>query len=81
MTKAMPAPLPSLCSTSIAMRTSSMRPVVVAVNVTGCRGVMSAGAAALRDFAVAEGYVKNTEDKTIDLEKYRATRKAREGSQ
>jgi RNA polymerase sigma-70 factor (ECF subfamily) len=43
-------------------------------------------AAALRDFAVAEGYVKTTangkpEDKTIDLEKYRATRKAREGSQ
>ncbi len=37
-------------------------------------------AAALRDFAVAEGYVKS-EDKTIDLEKYRATRKAREGSQ
>ena len=32
-------------------------------------------AAALRDFAVAEGYVKNSEDpskKTIDLEKYRA---------
>ena len=42
-------------------------------------------AAALRDFAVSEGYVKNAgEDptkKTIDLEKYRATRKAREGSQ
>ena len=39
-------------------------------------------AAALRDFAVAEGYVKTPEtDKTIDLEKYRATRKAREGSQ
>lgn len=35
-------------------------------------------AAALRDFAVSEGYVKET---TIDLEKYRATRKAREGSQ
>ena len=34
-------------------------------------------AAALRDFAVNEGYVKET---TIDLEKYRATRKAREGS-
>jgi RNA polymerase sigma-70 factor (ECF subfamily) len=39
-------------------------------------------AAALRDFAVSEGYVKNApEDKTIDLEKYRAARKAREGSQ
>lgn len=41
-------------------------------------------AAALRDFAVTEGYVKSSEDpskKTIDLEKYRATRKAREGSQ
>ena len=37
-------------------------------------------AAALRDFAVAEGYVKN-EDKTIDLETYRAAKKAREGSQ
>jgi RNA polymerase sigma-70 factor (ECF subfamily) len=34
-------------------------------------------AGALRDFAVNEGYVK---DATIDLEKYRATRKAREGS-
>jgi RNA polymerase sigma-70 factor (ECF subfamily) len=34
-------------------------------------------AAALRDFAVSEGYVKEA---TIDLEKYRATRKAREGS-
>jgi RNA polymerase sigma-70 factor (ECF subfamily) len=34
-------------------------------------------AAALRDFAVNEGYVKEA---TIDLEKYRATRKAREGS-
>lgn len=38
-------------------------------------------AAALRDFAVSEGYVKNADEKTIDLEKYRATRKAREGSQ
>lgn len=40
-------------------------------------------AAALRDFAVTEGYVKTgkSEDKTIDLEKYRAARKAREGSQ
>jgi RNA polymerase sigma-70 factor (ECF subfamily) len=38
-------------------------------------------AAALRDFAVSEGYVKNAEEKTLDLEKYRATRKAREGSQ
>jgi|SRR3569623_45808 len=40
-------------------------------------------AAALRDFAVAEGYVKTekTDDKTLDLEKYRAAKKAREGSQ
>jgi RNA polymerase sigma-70 factor (ECF subfamily) len=39
-------------------------------------------AAALREFAVAEGYVKETEAKsqTIDLEKYRAERAAREGS-
>jgi RNA polymerase sigma-70 factor (ECF subfamily) len=39
-------------------------------------------AAALREFAVAEGYVKETEAKsqTIDLEKYRAARAAREGS-
>jgi len=39
-------------------------------------------AAALREFAVAEGYVKATEAKsqTIDLEKYRAERAAREGS-
>lgn len=39
-------------------------------------------AAALREFAVAEGYVKETEAKsqTIDLEKYRAARVAREGS-
>jgi RNA polymerase sigma-70 factor (ECF subfamily) len=47
-------------------------------------------AAALREFAVAEGYVKEpvaavaveveVEDKTIDLEKYRAQRAAREGS-
>jgi RNA polymerase sigma-70 factor (ECF subfamily) len=37
-------------------------------------------AAALRDFAVSEGYVKNADEKTLDLEKYRATRKAREGS-
>ena len=41
-------------------------------------------AAALREFALTEGYVKPTEteakdDKTIDLEKYRAA-KAREGS-
>jgi RNA polymerase sigma-70 factor (ECF subfamily) len=35
-------------------------------------------AAALREFAIAEGYVRN-DDKTIDLEKYRAT-KAREDS-
>ncbi len=38
-------------------------------------------AAGLREFAVAEGYVKpettKTEDKTIDLEKYRAARAAR----
>ena len=36
-------------------------------------------AAALREFAVAEGYVRETEQKseTIDLEKYRAERKAR----
>ena len=34
---------------------------------------------ALREFAVTEGYVKKTE--TIDLEKYRAEKKAREGSQ
>src|SRR3954465_4759021 len=34
-----------------------------------------------RDFAVSEGYVKDAadKDKTIDLEKYRAARKAREG--
>jgi RNA polymerase sigma-70 factor (ECF subfamily) len=38
-------------------------------------------AAALRDFAVSEGYVKKADETTIDLEKYRATRKAREGSQ
>jgi RNA polymerase sigma-70 factor (ECF subfamily) len=48
-------------------------------------------AAALRDFAVAEGYVKSVDPKppdadradgeTIDLEKYRASRTAREGSQ
>jgi len=41
-------------------------------------------AAALRDFAVSEGYVKKPDLKdetTIDLEKYRAERKAREGSQ
>ncbi|HSD90699.1 MAG TPA: sigma-70 family RNA polymerase sigma factor [Kofleriaceae bacterium] len=43
-------------------------------------------AAALREFAVAEGYVKKsneTESKatTLDLEKYRAEKKAREGSQ
>jgi|SRR3954451_17349211 RNA polymerase sigma-70 factor (ECF subfamily) len=39
-------------------------------------------AAALKDFAVNEGYVKPTEAKseTIDLEKYRADKKAREGS-
>jgi RNA polymerase sigma-70 factor (ECF subfamily) len=40
-------------------------------------------AAALREFAVAEGYVKvegNKSDETIDLQKYRAA-KAREGSQ
>ena len=37
-------------------------------------------AAALREFAVAEGYVKDVEDKTIDLEKYRAQRAAREGT-
>ena len=40
-------------------------------------------AAALREFAVAEGYVKDADDKTpdapIDLQKYRAA-KAREGS-
>jgi RNA polymerase sigma-70 factor (ECF subfamily) len=34
-------------------------------------------AAALRDFAVNEGYVKS---ETLDLEKYRAEKKAREGS-
>ena len=34
---------------------------------------------ALREFAVTEGYVKKTD--TIDLEKYRAEKKAREGSQ
>jgi RNA polymerase sigma-70 factor (ECF subfamily) len=38
-------------------------------------------AAALRDFAVSEGYVKKADETTIDLEKYRAQRKAREGSQ
>lgn len=44
-------------------------------------------AAALRDFAVAEGYVKTetkngaTDEKPVDLEKYRAAKKAREGSQ
>ncbi len=46
-------------------------------------------AAALREFAVTEGYVKKTtttasddktDEKTIDLEKYRAARSAREGS-
>lgn len=43
-------------------------------------------AAALRDFAMTQGYVRDeikvdvTDDKTIDLEKYRAA-KAREGSQ
>jgi RNA polymerase sigma-70 factor (ECF subfamily) len=37
-------------------------------------------AAALREFAVAEGYVKNSEA-PIDLEKYRAAKAAREGSQ
>jgi RNA polymerase sigma-70 factor (ECF subfamily) len=43
-------------------------------------------ASALREFAVAEGYVKTedkkkaTSDETIDLQKYRAA-KAREGSQ
>ena len=40
-------------------------------------------AAALKDFAVAEGYVKPDDkktDDTIDLQKYRAA-KAREGSQ
>lgn len=40
-------------------------------------------AAALREFAVAEGYVKTSDNKTdgtIDLQKYRAA-KAREGSQ
>ena len=37
-------------------------------------------AAGLREFAVAEGYVKDVEAKTIDLEKYRAQRAAREGS-
>ena len=34
---------------------------------------------ALREFAVTEGYVKKTD--TIDFEKYRAEKKAREGSQ
>ena len=34
----------------------------------------------LRDFAVSEGYVKKADEATIDLEKYRAERKAREGS-
>lgn len=53
-------------------------------------------AAALREFAIAEGYVKavdtkppnadagaktDTSDETIDLGKYRAQRTAREGSQ
>ena len=44
-------------------------------------------AAALREFAVTEGYVKrerqatNKPMTTIDLEKYRAEKKAREGSQ
>jgi len=39
-------------------------------------------AAALRQFAIAEGYVKPAidDDKTIDLEQYRAQRAAREGS-
>jgi len=37
-------------------------------------------AAALKDFAVAEGYVRDAKDQTIDLDKYRAS-KAREGSQ
>jgi RNA polymerase sigma-70 factor (ECF subfamily) len=42
-------------------------------------------AASLREFAVAEGYVKAADprkpDETIDFEKYRAARSAREGSQ
>ena len=41
-------------------------------------------AAALRDFAQAEGYVKqgaSSDHKTIDLEKFRAERKARDRSQ
>ena len=39
-------------------------------------------AAALRQFAVSEGYVKDDgKQAPIDLEKYRANKKAREGSQ
>lgn len=41
-------------------------------------------AAALKEFAVAEGYVKpetNETNETINLDKYRAAKKAREGSQ
>jgi RNA polymerase sigma-70 factor (ECF subfamily) len=38
-------------------------------------------ATALREFAVAEGYVKPGDNETIDIGKYRAERKAREGSQ
>jgi RNA polymerase sigma-70 factor, ECF subfamily len=39
-------------------------------------------AAALRQFAVSEGYVKDDgKESPIDLEKYRANKKAREGSQ
>jgi RNA polymerase sigma-70 factor (ECF subfamily) len=47
-------------------------------------------ATALREFAIAEGYVKSStsstdddsqRDETIDLGKYRAARSAREGSQ
>lgn len=38
-------------------------------------------AAALKEFAVAEGYVKPETNETIDLDKYRAAKKAREGSQ
>jgi len=40
-------------------------------------------AAALKDFALAEGYVKPQpkDEQAIDMAKYRAQKKAREGSQ
>jgi len=37
-------------------------------------------AASLREFATSEGYVRKDDDKTIDLEQYRAARAGKEGS-